>query len=108
MSVLDRRNPIQLVLGCLVRQEELARKKGQMTFAVMSADAAGWASEIRDVLVEIVADAQWGQDRCSAAWDDGVVTQEELAEIEAVLALIEREAAAGKILQGRADGSATG
>lgn len=97
MSTLAPRHPIQLILGCLIRQEELARGRGQMTFAVMSNEAAQWASDIRDVLREIASDAAYGQDRCKAARDDGVVTVEELSEVEGVLETIELEALTGRI-----------
>lgn len=46
-------HPIQMILGSLVIQEELARKRGQITFAILAEDCAEWARDSRESFCEI-------------------------------------------------------
>jgi hypothetical protein len=46
-------HPIQMVLGSLVIQEELATKRGQTTFAILGKDCEEWARDSRDSFCEI-------------------------------------------------------
>lgn len=98
MITLAPRHPAQLVLGSVILQEEIARKNGQMTFAILSHDAVGWATEVRDLVKEIGTDAQYGIDLCEEAKADNEITMDEFSSVETVLREIEEEARTGRIV----------
>lgn len=98
MTTLTAHHPMQLVLGSIVVAEELATKGRQLTLAQLCHDAAVWAVECRDVLREIVCDADYCLSLFDEAGRDGVYTAEEIAAARGVVAEIREEAFTGKIL----------
>lgn len=80
MIILAHQHPVQLVLGSMLIQADLAQRDRQLTFGVIAQDCIGWAVEVRDVLSEIATDAEYGAQRLNAAAADGVLTQAEARE----------------------------
>lgn len=97
MIALARKHPCQLVLGALILEEELATSGRQLTLGHIAHEAIQWATDSRDLMREIATDSEYGIDRCHAARADGVVTLDELREVESVLEEIREEAVTGRI-----------
>jgi hypothetical protein len=98
MSTLNSHHPVQLTIGELLIQEELARKHGQLTFGVIARDCIEWACEVRDVLREIASDAAYGELLVERVAADGKVTRNETHDLKNLFKEIELEAREGRVI----------
>ncbi len=96
--MLANNHPIQLVLGSLLIQEELATKNRQMTFGVIARDAIEWATVSRDVFGEIATDAQVMGSRIDLYASDGIFDRAERDQLLKDAREIEIEAREGRII----------
>lgn len=98
MSALAHSHPIQAVFGGLLLGEELARKNGQLSLAVLCASAAEWADTARDVFAEIVRDAGAGELLVDEVAKDGHITPKEARQLRGIFEEIETEAREVRVL----------
>lgn len=98
MSTLVPAHPIQAVFGGLLLGEELARKTGQLSLAVLCEQAMEWADTAREVFSEIVRDAGAGEVLVDDVAKDGVITPTEANQLRGIFAEIETEAREGRVI----------
>tara|TARA_S200002703_G_scaffold15436_2_gene13219 strand:+ start:627 stop:914 length:288 start_codon:yes stop_codon:yes gene_type:complete len=91
---MNATHPIQMVLGSLIIQEELAMKNGQTTFAILAEDCAEWARDSRESFCEIERRAGNMVSRIDLYASDGVfknAEREQLSEDATKIETIARE-----------------
>jgi len=96
--MLVTEHPVQMVLGSMLIQEELATKGNQLTFGVIARDCMEWAHEIRDVMAEIAAEADVMTQRVELYASDGVFDMSERDELLRNCQEIATEAREGRAL----------
>ena len=96
--MLAKAHPVQLVLGSLLIQAELASKNCQLTLGVLNADSIEWTTVSRDVFEEIAADAQVMGSRIEIYASDGIFDRAERAQLLKDAREIEIEAREGRII----------
>ena len=99
MSTLAPTHPIQAVFGGLLLGEELARKTGQLSLAVLCDQAAEWADTAREVFAEIVRDAGGGELLVDEVARDGHITPTEARQLRGIFEEIETEAREGRVIR---------
>lgn len=99
MIAIADSHPVQLVIGELLIQSELACRNRQMTFGVIAHDCIGWATEVRDVLREIATDAVFTRERLKAIAADRHISPQEESEIDGYLDEMQTEATEGRIAE---------
>jgi hypothetical protein len=95
---LARMHPVQLVLGGILVIEEMASKGGQLSFAVLSEQAAEWAVSTRDLMREIVADGERHRMMQRELLCDGQASEADLRQLDRSIDEIIAEAREGRIL----------
>lgn len=98
MTTLAHNHPIQAVFGGLLLGEELARKTGQLSLAVICESAAEWADSARDVFAAIVRDAGAGELLVDEVAKDGHITPTEARQLRGIFEEIEVEAKEGRVI----------
>jgi len=97
MQKLASHHPVQLVIGEMLIQSDLATKGRQLTFGVIAKDCVQWACQVRDVLQEIATDAVYGEELVERVVADGKITKDEAKELKEVFSEIELEAREGRV-----------
>lgn len=98
MNAVAQDHPIQAVFGGLLLGEELARKTGQLSLAVLCEQAMEWADTAREVFAEIVRDAGVGETIVDEVAKDGVITTTEARQLRGIFEEIETEAREGRVV----------
>lgn len=98
MNLLSTSNPVQMVIGELLIQAELAERNHQFTFGMIAADCMEWATDIKDVMEEIVSDAETMAKRIELYAADGIFDRMERDELIRNIVEIMTEAREGVIL----------
>jgi hypothetical protein len=96
--MIVKNHPIQLIMGSLLIQSELASKNGQLTFGIIAKDCIGWASGVKDVFRKIESDADNMSSRIMLYAADGVFDLGEREQLLHDSEMISEEAREGRLI----------